>query len=155
MFVFFPQLSFYCLTSYSQFRGKTRHDAKFLLISMYGYAISNWLPIPMKKLTSYQTMIRFCSIICFLFVDVDRQFPGSADRRQRLPQSWPEIGHGAGGQTHPAAQQNLPADPHRQGGHQGQSSWNRKTVYIQYYTLKLEGKKVQHKQKYSRKVQIP
>lgn len=36
-----------------------------------------------------------------------------------------EAGHGAGGQTDPAAQQSLPADPYRQGGHESTSSRHR------------------------------
>lgn len=50
-----------------------------------------------------------------------RRFPRAADGGQRLPPSWAETGHGAGGQTHPAAQQDLPSDPHRPGGHQSES----------------------------------
>lgn len=52
---------------------------------------------------------------------MDRQFSRAADRGLRLSQSRAETGHRAGGQTHPAAQQNLPADSHWQGGHQSKS----------------------------------
>lgn len=61
---------------------------------------------------------------CFerVSVNVDRQFPRAAGGGQRLPQSGAEAGHGAGGQSDPAAEQNLPANPLRQGGHKSMSS---------------------------------
>lgn len=85
---------------------------------------------------------------------MDRQFSRAADRRQRLSQSRAQIGHGASGQSHPATEQDLPADPHRQGSHQGKSSRDT-TRATPKSTHPEKGKIEQHEQKLVRKVQIP